>query len=296
MTSYTASQISAISRLFSASVIRELASLGRSPLFARLAKYAMPPSQLLASQCVSDFFEVAFDILKRTDCRHEYIYKAALTHKVLLGTHSLQTASMLNEFRVGDCKADISILNGTATVYEIKSERDSLSRLDNQIETYKRFYAKVYVIAGENHIDGIRSIVSEDVGILKLSRRHQISTLREAMDRPERTCTQTIFESIRIDEAKRILSLMDVVIPDVPNTQMHAALKDKFKDLDSRVVHAGMVKVLKATRSQLPLSALIERVPISLQSAALCISLRRRDHQRLLSAIETPLQNALQWS
>ena len=295
MTTFSASQISAISRLFSSSVIRELARRGNSPLFARLARQALAPSRRLTALHVYSFFDAAFNVLKKADCRHEYIYKAALTHKVLLGTHSLQTASMLHEFRVGDCKADVSILNGTATVYEIKSERDSLSRLEKQIETYKKFYAKVYVIAGENHIDGVRSLVSRDVGILKLSDRHQISTVRKAADLPERTCSLTIFESIRTDEAKRILSLMDKTVPDVPNTEMRAALREKFLNLNSCSVHAAMVQVLKATRNLLPLSSLVQSMPNSLQSAALSVPLRRRDHDRLLGAIQTPLQTALQW-
>jgi hypothetical protein len=295
MKQYSPSQISAISRLFSSSVIRELARFGKSPVFARLAKQAISPSRALATGKVCSFFDAAFEVLKRTDCRHEYIYKAALTHKVLLGTHSLQTASMLNEFRVGECKADVSILNGTATVYEIKSERDSLSRLEKQIETYKKFYAKVYVIAGENHIEGVRSLVTADVGILKLSNRHQISTVREAEDRPERTSPLTILDSIRTDEAIRILVLVGELAPDVPNTKMRAVLRERFSNLNSRDVHAAMVQVLKKTRDLLPLSTLVQSMPTSLQSVALTIPLRRGDHTRLLDALKTPMRDALEW-
>jgi hypothetical protein len=295
MKRHSPSQISAISRLFSPSVIRELARFGKSPLFARLAKQADASSRALAAGKVYSFFDAAFKVLERTDCRHEYIYKSALTHKVLLGTHSLQTASMLNEFRVGECKADVSILNGTATVYEIKSERDSLSRLEKQIETYKRFYAKVYVIAGENHIEGVRSLVTADVGILKLSNRHQISTVREAEDRPERTSSLTILDSIRTDEALRILALIGEPAPNVPNTKIRAVLRERFSNLGSCDVHAAMVQVLKKTRDQFPLSTLVQSMPTSLQSAALTISLRRGDHPRLVDSLMTPMRDALEW-
>jgi hypothetical protein len=121
-----ADQLAAISRLFSSSVVREMARKGKSPLFARLATQSQLLRSIPLSKRVDSLFDAAFSLLKREGYRHEYIYKAALTHKILLGIHSLQTASMINEFRVGDCKADIAILNGTATVYEVKSERDSL--------------------------------------------------------------------------------------------------------------------------------------------------------------------------
>jgi hypothetical protein len=105
----------------------------------------------------------------------------------------------------------------------------------------------------------------------------------------------TIFESIRTDEAKRILALMDKAVPDVPNTKIRAALREQFQNLNSCSVHAAMVQVLKATRNLLPLSALVESMPNSLKSAALSVPLRRRDHDRLLGAIRTPLKTALQW-
>src|SRR5690242_16453091 len=137
------SRISALSRLFSSSVFGELARRGMSPLLTRLAHESSLLSYVCEDDPVSRLFNVAFNVLKRKNNRHEYIYKAALTQKVLLGTHSLQTACMLTEFRVGKCKADLAILNGTATAYEIKSERDSLARLERQVLTYMDVFAKV---------------------------------------------------------------------------------------------------------------------------------------------------------
>src|ERR1700722_10142524 len=194
MSDLATDQLAAISRLFSSSVVQEMAKKGRSPLFARLASQSRLPILLSPSACVSALFDAAFVLLKREGYRHEYIYKAALAHKILLGKHSLQTASMMNEFRVGECKADIAILNGTATVYEIKSERDSLSRLERQVTAYAKVFAQVYVIAAEDHIDAVLKSVPKAVGILRLTSRYQISTLREAVDQPGNTSPAPIFD------------------------------------------------------------------------------------------------------
>jgi len=163
---FEAQQISALSRLFSSGLIRELAKKGYSPMFARLAKESslLQWADLIAP--IGIFFDLAFSVLKHKSCRHEYIYKAAITHKLLLGhTHSLNTFVMLNEFRACNNKADAVILNGTSTVYEIKSERDSLSRLDRQIDSYRKVFAKVNVITGENHLNAVINLVPHDVGI-----------------------------------------------------------------------------------------------------------------------------------
>jgi len=293
---FASEQLLAISRLFSSTVIREMARKGRSPLFARLADQSRLPCLLSSASRVYSLFETAFSFLKQEGYRDEYIYKAALTHNILLGKHSLHTASMLNEFRVGDCKADVAILNGTASVYEIKSERDSLTRLQRQIAAYSKVFARVHVIASESHVDAVTNSVPKDVGILLLTNRHHISTLRDAIDCPERTSPAAIFDSIRTDEARLILASEGVPVPTVPNTELSSVLRELFIKLDANQAHSGMVRVLKKTRNLLSLSDLVAQLPLSLQPAALSVPLRKVDHSRLVAAVNTPLQDAMAWA
>ena len=289
-------QLATISRLFSSSVIREMARKGKSPLFARLASQSRLLDSHSTSQHVYSLFDTAFSLLEKEGCRDEYIYKAALTRTILLGTHSLRTASMLNEFRVGECKADLAILNGTATVYEVKSERDSLSRLERQVIAYAKVFARVYVIAGENHVDAVLDSVPKDVGVMRLNSRHGISILREAADRPERTSPAAIFDSIRTLEASKILQLRGMLVPPVPNTELRSVLRSLFIKLSPCAAHEGMVKVLKQTRNLLPLSDLVDKLPLSLQAAALSVPLRKLDHTRFVAAVNTRLKDAMAWA
>lgn len=289
-------QLSAMTRLFSSAVFREMARKGRSPLFARLVGLADIGARCADDATVGQAFEAAFGVLKTVGRRDEYIYRSALTHNVLMGTHSLNTACMLTEFRAGVCKADVAILNGTATVYEIKSERDSLARLANQVDNYKRVFAKAYVIAGEGHVAGVLDTVPDDVGVMMLSSRYQISTVREAEDRPDRICPATVFESLRSAEARAILESLGVSLPDVPNTQRHAAMRGLFETLDPTTTHVAMVKTLKRTRDLAPLSSLVDKLPRSLHAAALSIQVRRTDHERIVEAVSTPLGSAMAWA
>lgn len=296
MSIYSAAQLSALTRLFSATVFREMAKKGRSGLFRRLLEQTDLIERVGSCATVGDIFDSAFNILKIAGHRDEYIYRAAISQKVLMGTHSLRTASMLNEFRVGSCKADLVILNGTATVYEIKSERDSLARLVNQVENYKRVFAKVNVIASEGHIDGVLNTIPDDVGVMCLSKRYQITSVREAADRPERICPVTVFESLRMAEGIAILQAMGVAVPEVPNTRKHTAMRDIFATLDPDALHTEMVRTLKRTRDLSPLGSFVERLPKSLLAAALSVSVSRSDHSRLIDATTTPLRVAMTWS
>jgi hypothetical protein len=291
-----ASQLSAISRFFSSAVFREMTKRGRSPIFARLIRETQIERFCGPSATVGEAFDAAFAMLRRVGRRDEYVYRAALTRNVLLGKHSLNTASMLNEFRAGACKADLVILNGTATVYEIKSERDSLSRLARQVENYRKVFAKVYVIASECHVRGVIETVPEEVGVMSLCRRFHISAIRDGIDRPDLVCPQTVFDSLRSAEARAILKALGAAVPDVPNTRLHGAMREAFGQLRSTDVHRAMVGTLKRTRNLAPLGALVDRLPNSLHAAALSIQFRSADHDRLIDAVRTPLCVAAAWA
>lgn len=291
-----ASQLAAVARLFSSSVLQEVARKGKSPLFTRLARESDLADAIPSAEPVRDLFDLAFSVLKRKCHRHEYVYKTAITHKILLGAHSLQTASMLTEFRVGKCKADVAILNGTSTVYEIKSERDRLDRLAAQVHAYRQAFAKVNVITGENHLSPVLASVPSDVGVLVLTDRFQISTIRDAVDAPERVVPEVVFDSLQMNEAKKVLVLLGRALPKVPNTQMYQSLREQFTKLHPHEAHAGMIEVLKETRSLKPLADLVDVLPESLRAAAFSTPLRKQDYARLASAMDVPLREALNWA
>lgn len=290
-----ASELSALTRLFSSAVFQEMAKKGRSPLFKRLLERTHIAAHRDSDATVGSAFDSAFSILKVAGLRGEYVYRAALIKNILMGKHSLRTASILNEFRAGACKADLVILNGTASVYEIKSERDSLARLANQVENYKRVFATVNVIVSESHVANVRRLVPDDVGIMRLSRRYHISVEREAVDRPDRICPVTVFESVRSAEATAILKALGVAVPTVPNTQRRGVLRELFADLDPTTLHREMVLTLKRTRNLAPLRELVDQLPASLYAAALSVPVRRLDHGRLVKAVATPLDAAMAW-
>ncbi len=293
---WTTKEIAALSRLFSSAVLHELARKGRSALFSRLLQQSGILAAAVPGTKVSDAFDIAFDVLKRVGFRDEYVYRSAISHKILMGTHSLRTASMLSEFRAGSARADLVILNGTATVYEIKSERDSLARLATQVSEYQKVFATVNIIASEEHIEGVLSSVPEEVGILCLSRRYRITTERQALQSFHAICPTTVLSSLRLTEAVAIAKALGFEVPSVPNTRLFRALHDVFQTISSEPLHREMVRVLKNTRTLMPLNDLIDRLPDSLHAAALSIPIRRADHGRLVDAMAIPLSVAMAWS
>lgn len=289
-------EVAAIARFFSASVVQEMAQTGKSALFSRLVLQSSLRNALDQSEPASKLFDLAFSILKKKAYRHEYVYKAAITHKLLLGKHSLRTASMLTEFRIGRCKADVVILNGTSTVYEIKSERDKLDRLETQISEYRKVFAKVNIITGENHLQSVIDTTSPEVGVLLLNDQFRISTIREAVDCTDRIEPEAVFNSMSQSEAIKILEHLNILIPKLPNTQIHQAIRDLFIKIPPRELHESMLHVLKEKRSLLHVSELANSLPDSLKAVVFATTLRKKDYSRLLDAVNTPIKNVLNWA
>ena len=295
MATNMASEAGALSRLFSPKVLGEMMRTGRSPTFVRLLFQTGVMSTSDSIETVSEAFDAAFNRLRRSGWRGEYVYRAAVVQKILIGRHSLRTASMLSEFRAGASKADLVILNGTATAYEIKSERDSLSRLKSQVESYMRVFAAVTVIASEEHVPDILATVPSDVGVLCLSKRYRIQTVRMAVEDANRVSPIAIFEALRVSEAKQVLLNLGVAVPSLPNTLIHVAMRELFSAQEPSEVHHAAVSVLKTTRNLSPLDGLLFELPSSLHALALSARFKKGDYERLVSAVSTQLDSAKDW-
>ncbi|MCY4224545.1 MAG: sce7726 family protein [Bacteroidetes bacterium] len=286
----------AVARLFSPSIVGELARKGYSPLFSRLLIESNLLKQVCKTMRVYNLFEEAFEWLKCKSYRHEYSYKAALTNQVLLGKHSLQDASMLTELRVDHCRADLVILNGTSTVYEIKSERDSLDRLPKQIKAFREVFANVNVIVGENHIQAVLDMIDQDIGVMCLSDKYEIEIIQESRNRASQTNPVSMFDTIRMRESELLLNDLGISVPDVPNTRKYQVLRTCFIDLDPVNVHDSMVRTLLKTRCLKPLDSLIKRLPSSLHSVVLSMRLRKKDYSQLVESMQTSISKAITWA
>ena len=59
----------------------------------------------------------------------------------------------------GRCRADIAVINGHFVGYEIKSDKDSLRRLPEQIKVYSAVFDRASVIVGEKHACVVKSLI-----------------------------------------------------------------------------------------------------------------------------------------
>ncbi|GGC42392.1 hypothetical protein GCM10011386_38250 [Parapedobacter defluvii] len=92
----------------------------------------------------------------------------------------------------GAIRADIAVLNGSLIGYEIKTDRDNLSRLIPQVGVYSEIFDKAYIITGKRHLNkilekvpkwwGIYLIEQEDKGLYNFNclRKSEVNDRKNA--------------------------------------------------------------------------------------------------------------------
>lgn len=277
-----------LARFFSSGILRELAHTGHSATAGRLWKHHLV-EQYDESTPLGEFYDAIFKRLIR-EYRHEYIYKNAIAEKILLGKHNLNTAFMLTEFRVDDCKADAVVLNGTSHVYEIKSEMDSFERLDRQLAAYHKMFDYITVITTERLFRSVVERVPPEVGIRVLADgRYQFKAnkcRREAVSNKANVDPLVIFNSLpRVEYLKIIKDEFGVSLSHLPNTQIYGEAKKFFMQLAPEIAHEKMVEVLKHRKQTRRLGDFIMEVPSSLKAASLSIRLTNEDRNRFVGLL-----------
>jgi hypothetical protein len=181
----------------------------------------------------------------------------------------------------------VVILNGTSCVYEIKTELDSLDRLEGQLRSYRKVFDKIYVVTHESQLSKLRRVLRDDVGILVLTERYRFHEAREAASDKSKVDAASIFDCLRQSEYSDIIEREYGFVPDVPNTKIYAECKKLFSQLDPMVAHDSMVDALKSRSPNRSLAPLVDAVPHSLKLLSVITDLTARQRASFVSALST---------
>ncbi len=94
--------------------------------------------------------------------------RESLHRKRLRRSHACPSTLVIDELGLfhGDYRADIAVVNGHLAGYEIKSDRDSLRRLDKQVTAYCSVFDRVSVVTEPKHVTGVSETVPVWWGII----------------------------------------------------------------------------------------------------------------------------------
>jgi hypothetical protein len=102
----------------------------------------------------------------------------AFHYRILKKAHRCANTFVVDELGIknGLVRADIAVLNGQFIGYEIKTEKDTLERLTNQVLAYNEVFDKAFIVLSENHLNKALQIIPDWWGVYLIE--GQIDSLR----------------------------------------------------------------------------------------------------------------------
>lgn len=146
---------------------------------------------------------------------------------------------------MGTSIADVVILNGTSTVYEIKTDFDTFTRLPTQIADYQKFSEYVYVVVSDRRIQAAEQQVPKNIGILGLNRRGSFSVARPASSNLAALNHRHLFQLLRTHEAVSLAQEATGETLHVPTGYLREAAYERFQLLPVAHAHTATVAKLK---------------------------------------------------
>jgi hypothetical protein len=260
-----ANYLHALSRIFTPLVLDSVAEKGHSLYLTEVCSNSLLLNKIDMDIPFSDFLNKVYGFLFK-NYRNEYIYKNVIANNILLGKHSLNTSQMLTEFRVGKCKADAVVINGTSTVYEIKSELDSFNRLEKQLGAYMQVFDHINVITSKQQAEKLLKDIPEIVGILIVTDKKSISTLRVSISNKKNIVPEVLFDSMRKNEYLNVIEKLYGAIPDVPNTNIFKECKRLYIQKNPEIAHDITMAELKKRNEASSLADFLKNAPDSLSA------------------------------
>ncbi|MFG1594207.1 sce7726 family protein [Halobacteriovorax sp. CON-3] len=164
-----------------------------------------------------------------------------LKQKGLINKRSI----IMNELTIGKFarRVDLAILiNDKLIAFEIKSEADSLRRLESQVNTYLNYFDKVVVVSDSKFFPRIMSLIPDDVGLweiesgrVKVKRRGRLNAKID---------NKRLIDFIDVVELRKLSSKLKVTHERKRRSLEEALLNSPSKDLRASAI-ATLVRKFK---------------------------------------------------
>lgn len=265
-----------LSKIFNSGVLSDIATGD----FSYIQKVSQQFFSEINSLNLNEIYQKSFEILLK-NYPNEYVYKNLIANKILLGRHSLNTATMLTEFRVGTNKADCVILNGKSTCYEIKTDYDSLIRLNDQLDAYTQIFDDVYVVCSYKHLESVLKNTDDSIGILILSDKLTFQEVRKA-DNTVRKNKKLLIQSLRQSEYLELFEMITGEKLVAPNTQIFDLCYEELNKFeDDKMLNNFYIEILKRSRKNN--KEFITNMPTSLVNATISYKFNKSQIKSLIN-------------
>lgn len=267
-----------IAQVFSTRVIRGLAHQHRPLPLDRL----QPLLGLVDDTAtLADAFDTAYTLLHNA-YRCEYIYKNTLVRCLS------DDANAIIELPVQFSIADVVVIDDRATAYEIKTDFDSLTRLDLQLFSYSSCFEHVYVVTSEAKAHRAAAEIPEHVGVAALTTTGELSVARPSRSDHTRLNHVVMFQILRRDERLAILQRQLDYTIDAPPARLYQRMLALFTTLPIDTAHHEFTRELRGRDRRQRTTAHEQGLPAALRATIYATSLTPTAWRRVGTIMQRP--------
>lgn len=222
--------------------------------------------------------------------RCEYVYKNELI-KLLLKKYGTRNSVYFSEFRVGNSIADMVMFNGESKAFEIKTEYDTFRRLDKQMEDYKRFFDKCYLVVPKDRLEEYSSINESTTGIIVMTQNNGRIFLEEVKSacQKEHFEPDVLMSCLRTDEYKNIVLSLGISLDGVAGYDMYTFCCNVISHADPDKVHELFLREVKKRKNN---TSLLRKYPVSVRQMMLSLNLSEGKASKLLEQLNININQA----
>jgi hypothetical protein len=277
--------IRSLSALYSGSMFRKILNDGTlCAIEPRVRKHKGILTDNKKPVSLGLLLEALYELMTTSYC-NEYIYKNSVLNE-LLKRYSLSSTTLLDEFKVGKSVADLVLINGETKVFELKTDLDTLSRLENQLNDYRKAIEKIYIVASQKYINYMLDKYSEsDFGIIELRDGIDLHFHKEALPNKLYFEHEIIFKMLRKNEYSHILRDKFGYLPDVPNTLYYKECLELSCQIDVIEFQSLAFSKLKERKLRIPEIFTDSVIPKSLRFLCHTLDLEKGQYASFLNLL-----------
>lgn len=242
---------------------------------------------------VREFFEVGnhytnFDLINEiynllsSQYRNEYFYENTLVNKLLFGVHSPNTTVALSQIPISESKADFILINGRATVFEIKTELDSFNRLESQLQNYYKAFKYVTVVTSEAKFNDLYKLLEDTpVGINVITKQDTISKKikKDPKEMSSSLNHEVIFDMLHKSEFENIIYKQFNRLPNVAPAYYYDECFTMFREISMDEIQKNILDEMKKRKSICIKK--FKKIPYPLKSISYFLNLNNKEYEKL---------------
>lgn len=242
------STLRAAASIFSTATLRPVLSGVHSPKADAVIQQTRTDLRIEKSAPRNVVVQAAYKLISR-NYRSEYVYRNLITSRYFIGRHKAANAVLLHELRLGESIADCVLVNGSGTVYEIKTERDDPSKLASQIASYRLVFPRVVLVVNHAEAQKYQGIAKDfKLGLVALNERGQLSERIRPVDDCDNFNLHAMFNLLRVPEITRLLEDWYGSVPEVPNGRRYETYLSMAEAIPVGAFQSQMQQILKTRK------------------------------------------------